>query len=107
MPDAFQAMAARADDDRRLLPTGGAPAQRGQIVREDLQRIEDVVEILDLGDRTKAAHGRTDRLSGDGALADSRVHHPPHSMLFLEPEASLVDVAELADVFAEDDEARI
>ena len=70
-------------------------------------RVQEVVEVLDLGDGTQAAQRRADGLADDRALADAGVHDARDAVLFLQAEAALVDVAELADVFAEDDHARI
>src|SRR5688500_11764242 len=101
MPDPFEAMAAGAEDHRRLLAAGRAPAQRREVVRHDLQRVQEIVEVLNLRDGPEAAQRGTDGLAGDRALADAGVHHPPGAVLFLQTQAALVDVAELADVFAE------
>src|SRR6266576_2367975 len=100
-------MAARPDDDRALLPARGAPADRGQIVGHDLQRIENVVEILDLGDGPQSAQRGADGLADDRRLADAGVADAQQAVLFLQSGASLVDVAEFSDVLTEDDDARI
>ncbi len=89
------------------LPARGAPAHGGEIVGHDLQRVQHVVEILDLRDGTQAAHRGADGLAEDRALADAGVHDARDAVLFLQAEAALVDVAELADVLAEDDHPRI
>src|SRR5205814_8037882 len=107
MPDPFESMSARADDDRRFLTAGAAPAHRGEIVRHDLQRVQQVIEILNLRDRTQSAQRGADRLSYDRALANAGIGDEPQSEFFLETGAVLIHVAELADVFADDDDARL
>ena len=107
MPDALQPVAARADDHRRLLAALRAPAQGRQVVGQDLQRVEQVVEVLDLGDRAQPAQRHADRLAEDRRLADAGVGDPQLAVLLLQAGEALVDVAELADVLAEGDELRV
>ena len=104
VPDPLQAMAAGADDHRGLLPAGGAVAQRGEIVGEDLEGVEQVVEVLDLGERPQAAQREADRLPDDRRLADAGVGHPAEAVLLLQPHEPLVDVAERPDVLPEGEE---
>jgi hypothetical protein len=107
VPDAFEAMPPRADDGGCLLPAGAAPARRSEVVRHDLQRVQHVIEVLDLRDRPKSAERRADGLTQDRRFANSGVGDADGTVLFLQARASLVDVAELADVLAEDDDSRI
>ena len=62
--------------------------------------VEQVVEVLDLGDRTQSAHGQSNALAGDGGLADSGVADAYGSEFGLHALKALVDVADVADVFA-------
>src|SRR5688572_18902256 len=105
MPDTFEAMAAGADDDRGLLASGGAPAQRRQVVGHDLERVEQIVEVLDLGDRAQPAQGHPDRLADDRELPDAGVRDPQVAVLLLQVREALVDVAQTADVLTQREEA--
>src|SRR5687767_11604900 len=100
MPYAFQPVTAGADDDRCFLSAPGAPAQRSQVVGKNLQRIEHVVEVLDLGEWPQASHGHPDGLPHDRALADSGIGVPVQTILLLQACAALIDVAEASDVLA-------
>ena len=62
--------------------------------------VQEVVEVLNLGDRTQSAHGQSDALTGDGGLADSGVADAHGSEFGLHPLETLVDVADVAHVFA-------
>ncbi len=55
VPDPLQAVALRANDHRRLLATGGAMAERREVVRGDLEREEQVVDVLDVSPRRSPA----------------------------------------------------
>src|SRR5205823_2297892 len=46
-------------------------------------------------------------LTKNCALPDAGVRHAPDAVLLLQPGAALIDVAEFADVFAVDEDARI
>ena len=107
VPDALETMPAGADDDRRLLPALGPPAQRRQIVRHDLQRVEQVIEVLDLGDGADPAQGEPDRLTQDCHLANPGVRHPQLAVLLLQADKTLIDVAQLAQVLAKGHEIAI
>ena len=107
VPDALQAVAAGAHDDRRLLPAGGAPVQRRQVVGHDLQGVEQVIEVLDLGDRAQAAQGQADRLPEDGRFADAGIGDAQRAVFLLQAAEALVDVAQLADILAKGDQARL
>ena len=65
-------------------PPARAPAQRGEVVGQDLQRVEQVVEVLDLGDRAQPAHRHADRLADDGGLADAGVGDAQLAVLLLQ-----------------------
>ncbi len=107
VPDALQPVAARADDDRRFLPAARAPVERGQVVGQDLQAVEQVVEVLDFGDGAQAAQGQPDGLADDGGLANAGVGDAQAAVLLLQPGPGLIDAAEVADILAESDHARI
>src|SRR5260370_1406789 len=100
-------MSARADDHRALLTAARAPAGRREVIGHDLNRVQQVIEILNLRDRPQPAQRGTDRLADDRAFANSGVGHTKLSVFFLKAGATLIDVAEFSDVFAEDDDARI
>ncbi len=107
VPDALQPMSARAHDDRRLLSACGTPAQGGQVVAHDLQRVQHIIEILNFRDRAQSAHGHADGLPEDGGFADARVGHAQRAVFFLHALEALVDVAEESHILTEADHARV
>src|SRR5207245_6171904 len=107
MPDSDQAMPFRANYHRRLLSAHRPPVQRRKVVRRRLQRVEEVVEVLDIADRPQPAHGGADRLAEDRRLADPGVRQPQLSVLRLQSLEREVDVAQPADVLADDEDAWI
>ena len=107
VPDALEPVAARADDRRGALLAVGAVERRGEVVRQGRERVDEVVEVLDLGDGAQAPQREPDRLADDGPLADPRVEHALLAVLGLQPGESLVDVADLPDVLPERHHARV
>ena len=107
MPNPDQAMPLGANDHRRLLPADRPPVQRRKVVRRRLQRVQEVVEVLDVADRPQPAHGGADRLAEDRRLADPGVRQPQLSVLCLQSLEHEVDVAQPADVLADDEDAWI
>src|ERR1700694_2246926 len=104
VPDADEPVTLGPDHERRLLTTDGAPVQRRQVIRRDLQCIEEVVEVLDVADRPQPAHRRADRLAEDRRLADARVGQTQVAVLRLQALEDEVDVAKLAHVLADDED---
>ena len=105
MPDALQPVAACADNDRRSLSADRAPVQAGQVIRHNLQRVQQIIEILDLTDRAEAAHGHADCLAQDGHFADAGVGHAQCAIFFLHSLKTLVHVAQVTDILAKSDHA--
>ena len=99
MPNAFQPVAAGAHNQRSLLAAFGAVGERGQVVAEDLKRIKQIVEILDFGNRSQAAHGQPDALSDDGSFADARVEDALLAIFFLQALIGLIYAADMAYIF--------
>src|SRR2546425_10258119 len=107
VPDPLQPMAFRPDEHRRLLPARGAEVERREIVGRDLERVEHVVNVLDVDDGSKAAERGADTLTQDRGLADAGVGDAQLAVLRLQALEDEVHVAELADVLADDDDPRI
>ena len=107
MPDADQPVALGPDHDRGLLSADCPPVQRRQVVGCDLERIEEIVQVLDVAYRPQAAHGRADRLAQDRRLPNSRVGQPQLAVLGLQTFEDEVDVAEAAHVLADDEDPRV
>ena len=99
-------MAAGAEDDRGLLPAVGAPAERGQIVRGDLQRVEEIVQVLDFRDRPEAPHCHPNCLAHDRRLTNAGISDPLRPVLLLQLGPFLVHASEQADVLADGHERR-
>ena len=100
-------MALRADDDRRLLAADGAPVQGGEVVRGDLERVEEVIEVLDVADRPQAAHRSADRLAQDRGLANAGVGQPQVSVFRLQTLEHEVHVAQPPDVLTDYEQPRV
>ena len=104
MPHSLEAVAASADYKRSLLASCGPPAQGSAVVRKNLQSIKKVVQVLNLGNRAKSAHGQTYALTGDGRLSNSRIRDANAAEFRLNAFKALVDVAYVPDVFAKNHE---
>ena len=107
VPDAFEAMAARTDDDGSLLPTRGAVTHRGRIIAEYLQGIEEVIEVLNFSDGTETSHRQADSLAGNGAFTNARVRHAQLPKLLLHAFHGLVHPANLTRILAERNDFRV
>jgi hypothetical protein len=83
MPYAFQAMSARTDYKRGLLAAPGAVLQARQIVGKYLDTVQQIIEVLYLGDRFQSAKGCTDALSDDGTFTYAGVRNSQLSKLTL------------------------
>ena len=104
MPHSLEAVAASADYKRSLLASCGPPAQGGAVVRKNLKGIQQVVQVLNLGNGAKSAHGQTYALTGNGRLANSRIRDANAAEFRLNAFKALVDVAYVPDVFAKNHE---
>src|SRR5690606_22279189 len=98
MPYTFESVTARADDHRRFLAALRAILQTRQIICKRLQRIDEVIEILDLRDRSQAAQGSANALADDCGLADAGVCYAKFTILFLKSCKPLVYVADLTHI---------
>ena len=81
--------------------------QGREVIGCELERVEEVVDVLDVDDRPEAPQSRADPLPEDGRLADAGVDDALLAVLRLQTFEYEVHVAELADIFAEDEDARI
>src|SRR4051812_16931998 len=100
MPDAFEPVPASADDDGSLLSTVRAPSKAGQIVRDDLQGVEKIVQILDLGNGPQSSKRHADGLSHDGRFANTGIGDALRPIFFLKVRPALIDSAEQSDVLS-------
>src|SRR6266852_917767 len=107
MPDADETVTLGAHDDRRLLASGRSPVQAGKVVRGELQRVEEIVEVLDVADRPQPTHGGADGLPEDRRLADAGVGQAKIAVLRLEAFEHEVHVAQAPDILADDEKARV
>src|SRR5216683_1125496 len=107
MPNADETVTLGAHDDRRLLASGRSPMQAGKVIRGELQRVEEIVEVLDVADRPQPAHGGANGLPEDRRLADTGVGQPKIAVLRLQPLEHEVDVAQPPDILADDEQSRV
>ena len=107
MPHAHQPVPPGADDDRRDLPARGAPEHGGEVVRGDLQRVEEVVQVLNFGNGAQAAHRHANGLADDGGFPNAGVGNPQFAVFGLQALEALVHAAQIAHIFAKGDDARV
>src|SRR5216683_2592651 len=107
MPDAHETVTLGAHDHRRLLAAGRPPVQAGEVVGGELQRVEEIVEILDVADRPQPAHGRADGLPKDGGLADAGVGQPKIAVFRLQSLEHEVDIAQPPNILADYEKTRV
>src|SRR6266513_1373455 len=93
--------------DETIVAIGGAPVQRREVVGRELERVEQVVDVLDVHDRPESPKGRADPLPQDRRLAYAGVDNALLAVLCLQSLEDEVDVAELSDVLAEDEDPRV
>ena len=53
-----------------------AVVHRGQVVPHDLQGVIEVVQVLDLSNGAKPAHGQSNALPDNGAFSDAGIGDP-------------------------------
>ena len=107
MPDALQAVAARADDSGGLLLAIASVAQRREVVVEGFQSVDEVVYVLDFRDGPEAAHSHANSFTDDGVFPDAGIEDAVGAVFSLEAGEALVDIADMAHIFAKSYEARI
>ena len=81
--------------------------QRRRLAAQLVDRVVDVGEVLDLGDRQQARHRGTEGQAEDRLLVEDRVEHPRLAGLALEPPGDAVHPALDADVLAEHQHAGV
>jgi hypothetical protein len=97
----------RADDDRARVLAARAVPELGQLVHDLIEGREDEVAELDLRHRAQAVQGHADRGADDAGLGQRRVDHAIAAELLEEAAGGAEHAAELADVLAEHDGARV
>ena len=107
MPDADQPVTLRPDDHGRLLTADAAPVNRRQVVRSVLERVQQVVEVLDVADRPQATHRTAGGLAEDCRLSDAGVGQSQLAVLRLQALEHQVHVAQPPHVLADDEDARV
>ena len=79
--------------------------QGRQVIGCELERVEEIVDVLDVHDRPEAPEGRANALPKYGCLANAGVDDALLAVLGLQSLEDEIDVAELPDVLAEDEDA--
>ena len=105
-PAADAAADGRADDQLRRVLAARAVAVLGELADDLVVRGEDEVGELDLGDGHEAVERHADGGADDAALGERRVDDAVVAELVAEPLRDAEDAADLADVLAQDDDAR-
>ena len=107
VPNAFKPVAPRANNQRGFLASRRAVSHGGQIVPHDLQRVVQVVEVLDFSNGAQSTQRHANALSDDAGFANARVAHTDFTKFFLHAFHDLVDAANPSRVFAKRQHARI
>src|ERR1700704_777439 len=81
--------------------------QRREIIRRELERVEEVVDVLDVDDGPQPAQRSADPLPEDRRLAYARVGDAQRPVLLLQALVHKVDVPEPTDVLAKNDDPRV
>ena len=87
-----------AQDERSAVVAVRAPAQTGEFAPDLHVGGPDVIQELDFGDRTQAAHRHAEAEPHDGGLGEGAVEDPLRSELALESIAHLEDAALALDL---------
>jgi hypothetical protein len=66
-----------------------------------------IIEVLNFGDRPQAAHSHADGLAHDRPFADPGIKHPFDTVFLLHAAQALIHVADMAHVFAESKQFRL
>ncbi len=103
---AFEETAGNAHDHRRCKSIHGAPAH-GAAVIQLLGRGIGVFAELNLGYRQKSGRGHADSAADDAFFGETGIEHSVHAESFLQPQSRGVHATFAADIFAEDQHARI
>src|SRR5882672_1466746 len=97
----------RADHHRRAVLASAPVAELGQLVHDLIERREDEVRKLDLGDRAEAVHRHPDRRADDPGLGQGRVDDAVGPELLDQTDGRAEHPAELPHVLAHHHHARI
>src|ERR1044072_1452907 len=97
-------MAACANDQWSFLTSAGPVLETRKVVGQYLNCVEEIIEILNFGDRPEATKRRADPLPYDGTLANAGVGNAKLTELFLKSCEALVHVADLAYIFTESED---
>ena len=90
-----------AHDHRVAVPPLREERQAGGLATQLVLGVVEVGEVLDLGDREQARHGRTEGDPEDRLLVEQAVEHPRRAGALLQAAGHPVDAALGADVLAE------
>ena len=96
--------AGNAHDHRVAELVAAEELQRGGLAAQLVEGVVQVGEVLDLGDRQQARHGRTLGDAQDRGLVEQRVEDAPAAEALLQAVGHVVHAALAPDVLAEEDE---
>ena len=99
MPDAFQTMAPCANDQRCSLLAYCSKMHSCQVIAQWLQSINEIVQVLNFGDRSQTSHSKADTLSHNRQFANTGIKYSAFSMFCLQPCKSLVHIPDKTEIF--------
>src|SRR5690606_10068763 len=105
MENPFQAMTTGADNQGCLLPASRAPTQVGEVVCHNLEGIEQIIEILNLGNWTQSAQCQANALTEDCGFAYTSIGDAKDAVFILQTAKALVDITQVTNVFTKGDHA--
>ena len=107
VPNAFQSMTSCSNDDRCFLATRSAIAHRRCIIAQNLQRIIQVIQILNLCDGSESPQRESDSLPSNGALPNPCVRYPQLTKLLLHALHGLIHPSNSTCIFSKRDQFRV
>ena len=102
MPNPFQTMSACTYYGRCLLTTNSTIMYCRQIVGHDLKGIEQIIQVLNLSNRTEATHGQTNTLSHNGGFTNTGIRYTRFSVFRLHSFKALIYVPDFTAILSED-----
>src|SRR5690606_3062465 len=107
MPNAFKSVPSGPDNKWCFLASFGSVMQRSQIVAYNIKCIKHIVQILNLGNRTKSAKRHTNTLTNYGCFPYAGVCNTRFTILFLQAFQPLVYITYSTRVFSKNEYFRM
>src|SRR5690606_301734 len=107
MPNAFKSVSSGPDNKWCFLASFGSVMQRSQIVAYNIKCIKHIVQILNLGNRTKSAKCHTNTLTNNGCFPYTGICNARFAIFFLQAFQTLVYITNSTRIFAKNKDFRV